>query len=215
MSCAPTFSGVLLAAGRSVRMGRDKALLDCGGEPLWRRQWRLLEQAGAGEIFLSARPEQDWVPSAVPTLADAVAGAGPLAGITAALARCRTTHLMVLAVDLPHMPPAWFRRLALDCAPGRGAVGRHGKFFEPLAAIYPCELRAAAETALGRGDYAMQAFITAAGAQLRMHEIGAKEAPWFANWNEPETVRGRPPPAGIKTAYTPGAPARSPQTRAG
>lgn len=182
---APTFSGVLLAAGRSVRMGRDKALLPCAGEPLWRRQWRLLEQAGAGEIFLSARPEQAWVPSGVTTLADAVAGAGPLAGITAALTRCRTTHLIVLAVDLPRMPPEWFRRLAADCSPGRGAVGRRGKFFEPLAAIYPIELRPAAEAALRRGDYALQAFIAAAGAQMRVHEIGDREAPWFENWNEP------------------------------
>jgi len=181
----PAFCGVLLAAGRSVRMGRDKALLDCGGEPLWRRQWRLLEQAGAAEIFLSARPEQDWVPQGVTTLADAVADAGPLAGITAALARCKTTHLIVLAVDLPRMAPEWFRQLAADCAPGRGAVGRRGKFYEPLAAIYPCGLRGAAEAALSRGDYSLQAFIAAAGARMSVHEISDKEAPWFANWNEP------------------------------
>ncbi len=141
MVVSPSFSSVLLVAGRSVRMGRDKALLDCGGEPLWRKQWRVLEQAGAGEIFLSVRPEQDWVPSDVTTLADPVADAGPLAGITAALARCRTTHLIVLAVDLPQMTPKWFNQLAADCAPGRGAVGRRGKFYEPLAAIHPIELR--------------------------------------------------------------------------
>ena len=182
---APTFSGVLLAAGRSVRMGRDKALLPCGGEPMWRRQWRLLEAAGAGEIFLSARTEQDWVPKDVTTLADAGAGAGPLAGIAAALARCRTTHLIVLAVDLPQMAPEWFGQLAADCAPGRGAVGRRGKFYEPLAAIYPTELRNAAEAALRSGDYALQAFLAAAGTRMSVHEIGDQEAPWFANWNEP------------------------------
>jgi molybdopterin-guanine dinucleotide biosynthesis protein A len=182
---APTFSGVLLAAGRSERMGRDKALLACEGEPLWRRQWRLLEQAGAGEIFLSARSDQTWVPKNVVTLTDAVTGAGPLAGITAALARCRTTHLIVLAVDLPQMTSMWFRQLAADCVPGRGAVGRRGKFFEPLAAIYPCELRGAAEAALSRGDYALQAFIAAAGERFQIREITDTEAPWFENWNEP------------------------------
>ncbi len=166
-------------------MGRDKALLPVADEPLWRRQWRLLEATGAGEIFLSARREQEWVPSEVTTLTDAVAGAGPLAGIAAALARCRTTHLIVLAVDLPQMTPEWFRRLAADCAPGRGAVGRRGKFYEPLAAIYPSELRNAAEAALRSGDYALQAFIADAGARFHVRDITDTEAPWFENWNEP------------------------------
>lgn len=191
---AVTLSAVLLAAGRSARMGRDKALLDCGGEPLWRRQWRLLEQAGAGEIFLSARPDQTWVPPGVTTLADAVPGAGPLAGIAAALARCTTSHLLVLAVDLPQMTPAWFAQVAADCAPGRGAVGRRGKFFEPLAAIYSCELRGAAESALSRGDYSLQAFIAAAGERFRVREITDTEAPWFANWNEPAERSGNTDP---------------------
>lgn len=180
-----TFSAVLLAAGKSERMGRDKALLPMAGEPLWRRQWRVLEQAGAAEIFLSARPDQAWVPSGVTTLADAVPGAGPLAGIAAALARCKTSHLLVLAVDLPQMTPAWFAQLAAACALGRGAVGRRGKFYEPLAAIYPGELRAAAKAALGRGDYALQAFIASAADRMAVHDITDAEAPWFENWNEP------------------------------
>lgn len=185
MPLTPRFSAVLLAAGRSARMGRDKALLPCAGEPLWRRQWRLLEAVGAGEIFLSARADQGWVPPGVTTLADAVADAGPLAGIAAALDRCRTSHLIVLAVDLPQMTPAWFAQLAAACAPGRGAVGRRGKFYEPLAAIYPMDLRGEAAAALQRGDFALQAFIAAAGERFHVHEITDAEAPWFENWNVP------------------------------
>jgi len=194
MSSSPTFSAVLLAAGRSARMGREKALLPIAGEPLWRRQWRVLEAAGAGEIFLSARPDQDWVPPGVTVLADAVPGAGPLAGIAAALARCTTSHLLVLAVDLPRMTPAWFAPLAAECTPGRGAVGRRGRFFEPLAAIYPAELSAAAGAALSRGDYALQAFIVAAGERFHVREIADAEAPWFENWNEPAGRSGNADP---------------------
>ncbi|NJL18924.1 MAG: NTP transferase domain-containing protein, partial [Bdellovibrionaceae bacterium] len=36
-------AAALLAGGQSRRMGRDKALLDCGGIPLWRRQWEFLK----------------------------------------------------------------------------------------------------------------------------------------------------------------------------
>lgn len=185
MSSSPTYSAVLLAAGKSARMGRDKALLPSAGGPLWRRQWQLLAAAGAMEIFLSARPDQEWVPPDVTPLADAVPGAGPLAGIAAALARCRTSHLLVLAVDLPRMEPAWFATLQALCAADRGAVGRRGRFFEPLAAIYPVELRDPAVAALARGDYALQAFIATAGERMAVHDITDAEAPWFENWNEP------------------------------
>jgi molybdopterin-guanine dinucleotide biosynthesis protein A len=179
------FSAVLLAAGRSLRMGADKALLTCAGEPLWRRQWRVLEQAGAGEILLSVRPDQTWVSAGVGTVTDTVPDAGPLAGIAAALARCRGSHLIVLAVDLPRMEPAWFARLAMLCAPGRGAVGRRGKHFEPLAAVYPRELLPVAQQALARGDYSLQKLITTAGDLMAVHDITDAEAPWFTNWNEP------------------------------
>jgi molybdopterin-guanine dinucleotide biosynthesis protein A len=119
-----TWNGVLLAAGASRRMGRDKATLPAAdGQPLWRRQLDVLAQAGADELLVSARAEQTWVPADITRVEDAVADAGPLAGVAAALARCDGTHLLVLAVDLPALPAEWFLELQRACAPGRGAAG--------------------------------------------------------------------------------------------
>ena len=166
-----SYSAVLLAAGRSTRMGEDKALLTVGDLPLWRRQWAVLARAGVGEILLSARPDQKWVPDKIRVVCDAKSDAGPMAGITAALAWTKHSHLLVLAVDLPTMEAAWFAELMKLCAPGVGAVGRQTGFFEPLAAIYPRELLGAAEAALSIGDYSLQHFITSAGAAMRHREI--------------------------------------------
>lgn len=179
-----TFSAVLLAAGRSSRMGTDKALLSSQGRTLWQRQVEVLRAAGAREIFLSARPEQEWVPRNMMVVRDAVPDAGPLAGIAAALAICSEGHLAVLAVDLPKMHPAWFAQLLANCAPGIGVVGRRNGFYEPLAAIYPRELLPAAEAALARGEFALQGFITAAGSSIVPVEITPAETAWFENWNE-------------------------------
>lgn len=179
------FSAVLLAAGYSTRMGTDKALLPVAGRPLWERQVDVLRAAGAREVFISARLEQAWVPAGVRVVRDAVPGAGPLAGIAAALAACGESHLAVLAVDLPRMKPAWFAPLAAQCAPGTGAVGRHEGFYEPLAAIYPRELLPLAEAALAQGNYSLQHLITAAADQFNIQEITVAETAWFENWNEP------------------------------
>ena len=165
-------------------MGCDKALLPIGETVLWRRQWALLAAAGANDRWLSVRAEQAWVPAGVAVLHDGVNDAGPLAGIAAALEKMRGTHLLVLAVDLPQMEAAWFGRLKSLCAPGVGAVGCRGGFYEPLAAVYPRELARDAVARLIRGEYALQRFIAAAGPVMQSIGISAAEAPWFANWNE-------------------------------
>ena len=182
----PEFSAVLLAAGRSTRMGRDKALLEIAGVPLWRRQREVLESAGATEIFVSARADQAWA-ATQNVVRDAVPDGGPLGGIAAALERAAHPHLAVLAVDLPRMEPAWFAALLAACAPDAGAVGRHGGFFEPLAAVYPRVLLPLAAAALARGEFSLQRLLTAAVAQrlMRVREIGPAEAAMLANWNEP------------------------------
>jgi molybdopterin-guanine dinucleotide biosynthesis protein A len=182
---------VLLAAGRSMRMGRDKALLEVDGTPLWQRQREVLAETGAGEIYLSARPEQAWTKTAkgfAAVVHDAFSHGGPLVGIAAGLERSTTPWLAVLAIDLPQMTPEWFAKLGGQCRPGVGAVGRQNGFFEPLAAIYPREILPLAWEALVHGQYALQPLLARAVTDglMRVHEITPAEAPWFENWNEPQ-----------------------------
>jgi molybdopterin-guanine dinucleotide biosynthesis protein A len=182
-------SGVVLAAGRSTRMGRDKARLEIGGEPLWRRQRDVLTCAGVAEIFLSARPDQSWVRDAAGfagVLHDALPGCGPMVGITAALERTSNPLLAVIAVDLPAMPRAWFESLLAASADGRGVVGRRGSFFEPLAAIYPRAAMWLAWESLARAEYSLQRLIANAVEKglMSVRDITAEEEPYFANWND-------------------------------
>jgi molybdopterin-guanine dinucleotide biosynthesis protein A len=192
-------------------MGRDKALLpavDGSDEPMWERQRAVLAAAGAAKIYLSVRPEQMWARGAgaagagpgriAGLLHDALPGCGPLVGITAALERAtEATHVAAIAVDLPRMPAEWFGRLRERCGPGVGAVGKRrsggdGKaypegYYEPLAAVYPRDVRWLAWEALARGGYALQPWLRCAVADglMREVEIGAEEAGWFENRNEP------------------------------
>jgi len=189
-----TFDGVLLAGGHSRRMGQDKACLSLpSGEVLWRRQWALLETSGASRRWLSVRPEQTWPPADVERVSDRVADGGPLDGIVAAWDRSDATHLLVLAVDLPNLPVAWFTRLRQACAPGAGAVGRSddGRF-EPLAAIYPRTWLTEWATALGAGRRSLQHLVRLAAerSELAVVPIQADRAAWFHNLNRPEDLVG-------------------------
>jgi molybdenum cofactor guanylyltransferase len=200
MSGVP-FSAVVLAAGRSARMGSEKALLEVAGVPLWQRQRDLLQAAGASEIFLSARPDQTWAfrtEGFTGIIHDALPDGGPLVGITAAIERASCPLLAVLAVDLPCMSPRWFSALRAEAAEGVGVVGRRSGFYEPLAAFYPREMMWLAWEALAGDQRALQPLVAGAVGRglLRIRDITAPELPWFANWNEP----GATPPGDTESS---------------
>ena len=194
MNPAALWHGLVLAGGRSRRMGRDKALLEIVGEPLWRRQAETLRAAGAQEVWLALRPGQAPYPGAAAWLRDSRAEAGPLAGLHAGLARLRGGWLLVLPVDMPRAGPAWFARLRARCRPGTGAAFRGPDGFEPLAAIYPAAAWAEADRRLARGERALQPLVAALAARGAMETVPlpAAERALAENWNEPSSVPGIP-----------------------
>jgi len=176
-------SAVLLAGGRSSRMGHDKALLDLGGEPLWKRQLHTLRSLRPEEIFISGSPRKQWEDYEV--IADEVVNGGPLAGMAASLHRCTTSHLIVLAVDLPRMTAKYLSSLIDLADEGVGVVPVSTLGFEPLAALYPQRCRQIAQDCLEDGDYSMQNFVRKACDRgwLREQPILPNEVKFFTNLN--------------------------------
>ncbi|MBA3652531.1 MAG: molybdenum cofactor guanylyltransferase [Chthoniobacterales bacterium] len=176
------FSAVLLAGGKSSRMGRDKVLLEIEGEPLWRRQLATLRGLLPEQIMISGPPRDG-----CEVVEDEVAGAGPLAGMAAALKNCRSPLLIVLAVDLPAMTTDFLQSLVALCRDGKGVVPRGAEFFEPLAAVYPAACAGLATAALQRAEFSMQNFVRAAMEQelLVPRTILPSEMSLFANLNTP------------------------------
>ncbi len=147
--------GVVLAGGESRRMGRDKALVEVEGEPLWRRQVGVLRGGGAGRVVVIRRREQD--PIDYPDCSfDVYRDCGPLAGIHAALKVGGDSLVAVLAVDMPGIDAAWFEWLGRSCLPGVGAVAGHAQLLEPLAAIYPAGALPEVVARLDRGELSVQ-----------------------------------------------------------
>lgn len=131
------FSAVILAGGKSSRMGRDKALLEVHGQPLLARQIRLARESGADEVFISKHVDSDYSAFGVHVLRDNFQNAGPLAGIETALGKSSSPLLLVLAVDMPDMSAVFLRQLATHCTEIAGAIPCVNGDIEPLAAFYP------------------------------------------------------------------------------
>ena len=137
------FSTVILAGGKSKRMGQDKAWLPVCGKPLITRQIALVRELGAAEIFISGRAGTDYSALDCPVLTDHFEDVGPLAGIERALKEISTPLLLVLAVDMPRMSAVQVQMLLSNCTENCGAIPRSQNGLEPLAAVYPRNTRAA------------------------------------------------------------------------
>lgn len=131
--------GLLLAGGRSERMGRDKALLVYDGEPQIVRAHRLLSSV-CESVLVSVRREQAGeAPYERFELAvDEAADAGPAAGLLAAWRRAPGAALLVLAVDLPCVDEATLRSLleSRDRAASATAFQHPDGTLEPLCTLW-------------------------------------------------------------------------------
>jgi molybdopterin-guanine dinucleotide biosynthesis protein A len=144
-----------------------------------------LRQLSPEQIMLSGPPRDEW--SGFEVISDEVENAGPLAGIAAALGKCTTPHLVVLAVDLPMMTSNFLRSLLELCGGHRGAVPRNADSFEPLAAVYPAGCALLANAALRNGDLSLQSFARKGTSEKWLVErrIFESEALLFTNLNTP------------------------------
>lgn len=161
MSLAPLY-GLVLAGGESRRMGRDKAVLDLHGRSQLDWAFDLLARHCA-RVFVSVRPGQvaDPARAAYPTIVDQHTGAGPIAGIAAALAAHPDAAWLVVACDLPLLSDATLDTLV--AARGREPVTAfrsvHDGLPEPLCAIYEPSNRAGIEAAIASGTYCPRKYI--------------------------------------------------------
>lgn len=97
--------GVVLAGGRSRRMGSDKALVEIDGVPMFVRAARTLVDGGCSEIAVISHLSLPADASISARWSDAHGGQGPLDGLITALRKVEGTSVCVLAVDLPRVSP--------------------------------------------------------------------------------------------------------------
>jgi molybdopterin-guanine dinucleotide biosynthesis protein A len=191
-----TLTAVLLTGGESRRMGRDKAMLVFRGQPLWQRQLELLRTLCPERIFVSARAEPPWLPPDAELLLDEAPSCGPLSGLTRALAAMPTSHLVVLAVDMPFMTSQQMRTLWSLATNGCGVLPMIGDRAEPLGAIYPREAMNDLLAALEGNDFSLQHLSRSLlqADKLRAFQISLGEQELYRSVNEPGDIKERPFP---------------------
>ncbi len=129
-------SAVVLAGGKSLRMGQDKALLPFQGRPLIQHICKQLQSAFSETIVAGNDPEK-YAFLGLPTVSDEFTGQGPMAGIASGLAAARHGLAFFVACDVPWIDFKLVAHLlhAVEGHDGAVPVTPEGHY-EPLFAIY-------------------------------------------------------------------------------
>jgi molybdenum cofactor guanylyltransferase len=139
-------AGVVLAGGRSTRMGTAKADLEWHGSTLLHRVCGLIDRVVDGPVVVVRAPGQELppLPAGVELSEDAREGRGPLQGLAAGLSALegRAQAAYVSSTDVPLLHPAFVRRVLAAVAQEDVDVAlpvAQG-FRHPLAAAYRTDL---------------------------------------------------------------------------
>jgi molybdenum cofactor guanylyltransferase len=204
-------AGIVLAGGRSSRMGTPKAALEWHGSTLLRRVVGVAGRSLDGPVVVVRAPGQALpeLPDGVEVVEDAREGRGPLQGLAAGLAAVRERALAAYAssTDVPLLHPRFIHRVlsAFDDDVDIVLPEVEG-FRQPLAAVYRTELADVVERLIAE-DRLRPAFLFEACRVRRLDAAALLADPALAaldpeldsvlNLNEPadyEAARARPAP---------------------
>jgi molybdopterin-guanine dinucleotide biosynthesis protein A len=151
-SVAVVSAGVVLAGGRSSRMGTPKAALEWHGSTLLRRTAGIVARAANGPVVVVRAPGQDLpdLPRGTLVVEDPREGKGPVQGIAAGLTALsgQAETAFIASTDMPFLHPAFIRRmlrvLEQDQATDVALPFARG-YKQPLAAAYRVSLAETAE----------------------------------------------------------------------
>ncbi|MBO9540331.1 molybdenum cofactor guanylyltransferase [bacterium] len=180
-------AAVLLAGGKSQRMGQDKARLPFGSEPLAARVYRTLAEVFPQVVVVTNQPDFP-VPGAF-CISDRFPGNGPLEGLASAFEAIDADRVLLVACDMPFLQPELLRALANEPDDADVIAPRTPRFREPLLAIYSRRLLPVLRERLGAGDCRVCGLID----DVNHREIGPEalrqhdpELRSFWNLNRPE-----------------------------
>ncbi|MGE0226962.1 MAG: molybdenum cofactor guanylyltransferase [Dehalococcoidia bacterium] len=190
----PRSAAIVLAGGRSHRMGRDKAAIVLAGRTLLQRAIDAVEDV-VDEVVIVGAPGR-----ALPAVAsrrplrlvsDHVEGAGPLAGLLSGLAATEAERCLVVGCDQPALAPPLLGLLLGCLDASRSATPVIDGRPQPLVSALRADLLPDLKAVFARGERALRALTRVDGAELIPEEVWRAADPHarsFVGVNTPEEL---------------------------
>src|SRR5690606_35998006 len=184
----PEIRGLVLAGGRSTRMGSDKSRIAYHGQPQRKYLLSLFRDVGI-PAFLSCRADQveEMQPEAE-LIVDRFTGLEPFGALLTALMSDPDSAWLVIATDLPFVNSRTLRQLTAERSPAQIATAFHNPdtgFPEPLITLWEPKAYPVLLSFLAQGiSCPRKALINS-----DVHILQPEDVRWLRNVNTPEEMQ--------------------------
>ncbi|MBS0057033.1 molybdenum cofactor guanylyltransferase MobA [Yersinia sp. Marseille-Q3913] len=180
----PNITGVILAGGRSSRMGgNDKGLILLHGKPLFQHVIDQLRPQVDHVLINANRNQALYQESGIPVISDIIPGfVGPLAGMHAGLSHSSTEWVVFVPCDVPGLPIHLVSQLWYGKGQALAAYAHDGKRAHPTLVLMHVSLKPLLAEFLAKGDRKLMILMENVNAQP---VVFSGQANPFSNLNTP------------------------------
>lgn len=180
-------TAIILAGGKSKRMGTDKTFLELDGVPLLQRMISLLQPLCETLIISSNNPRHEKYGYNV--IADEIKNCGPIGGIYSSINKSNTDLNFVISVDAAFIEKDFVEFLISKKGDYDAVVPYSEKGKEPLIALYNKSCLPFMKEKLETGDYKMHTFLSTVNTKWIDAQSWVEKYPkLFHNLNRPEDL---------------------------
>ena len=156
-------TSIILAGGKSLRLGRRKALETIDGKSLIEYVIERLRPLTNQMLIVTSQEQADLLSdSGDKILVDIFPDMGPLGGIYTGLLAARSSYSLVVACDMPFLSTDLLRYMIEQSADFDAVVPRLGGLIEPLHAVYSRGCLDGMKTQLERNQLGVNFFLNTA-----------------------------------------------------
>ncbi|HEY6952479.1 MAG TPA: molybdenum cofactor guanylyltransferase [Bacteroidota bacterium] len=150
--------GAILAGGKSTRMRTDKSLLFVNGAPLIAHVARAMTSVFQNVVIVADDPGKYGFLK-LKVIPDSYKGAGPLAGIHAALLYAETRSVFIASCDTPLLSPSLIEYVLDYSGTASTTIPIHQELLQPLCGVYETKLAPLIKNELDAGNFAVLDFL--------------------------------------------------------
>lgn len=182
-------TGIILAGGKSTRMGCDKGLIDIHGKEMIAHLMDHIKPL-CDQLLISAN-SAGYHKFGYPVIPDIIADIGPAGGLISCLPLARNQKSIVVSCDLPFVSKSFLRQLLTLSAEFEITIPRYRTWLQPLCGIYRNNIHAQMKDLVVKGHYSMQDLVR----QFHMQVVEEEQLPGIDmgyelhNINSPEDLK--------------------------
>jgi len=183
-------TGIILAGGKSSRMGTDKGLLDLNGKKIVERIIEQLKPNVDELIIISNNINYDGFGFKV--YQDLVEPCGPMGGIYTALEKSSTENNIVVCCDIPNITSKIIAHIISNIGDEAVLVPVHNGIIEPLCAVYKKSIAKKIKNLIETGEYKLKDALKIMNTRyIEVSSSSGFSGSVFTNINTPQELEAR------------------------